>query len=301
MTKFADQAWERRKVVVESTGSALPIRLDDIRKRFNVSTGTIYNDLRFLRAIGINVRVIDGYITNPDPSAGRIIREITFSPEYREAGVAILSYFSRILEQKCPQVGARVSIVQEGNTVRLQIESNKGHLETIERTLSDYGQVVTGQLSATQFLTDPVALTELRNKLEMTKLELRLKEQGFLTYQSQSARRVVELEGQLTTLMSLVGSQLTTVQTLSQALTGLASSERLSPAVAKALDAITRLSSSEHSKAGEARLIDALRTIRAEDASLFERLKSSASNIAYSIAGNIATPWVVAIIDAFPK
>ncbi len=298
---YDDQAWERRKLVVESIASGIPLKADDIQQRFNISRNAIFNDLRFLRAIGINVRIVDGYVTNPDPDAGRIIREITFPPEYREAGVAILSYFSRVLEQKCPEAGARVSIVQDGNTVRLQIETNKGDRQTIERTLSDYGKVVTGELLPTQFYSDPAAVTELSNKLEITKMELRLKEQNFLTYQDHSERRINELAGQVAGLMSLVGSQLSTVQTLSQALTSLASSERLSPAVAKALDAITKLVSSEKSGESEAKLHQALQVIRAEDAGFFARLKGSASNIAHSIAGNLATPWVVAAINSFPK
>jgi predicted ArsR family transcriptional regulator len=298
---YEDQAWERRKLVIESVTSGVPLKADDIQQRFKISRNAIFNDLRVLRLIGINVRIVDGYITNPDPDAGRIIREITFPPEYREAGVAILSYFARVLEQKCPEAGARVSIVQDGNTVRLQIETNKGDRQTIERTLSDYGKVVTGELLPMQFFSDPAAVTELSNKLEITKMELRLKEQNFLTYQSQSERRINELAGQVAGLMSLVGSQLSTVQTLSQALTSLASSERLSPAVAKALDAVTKLASSEKSEESEAKLHKALQVIRVENAGFFSRLKESASNIAHSVAGNLATPWVVAAINAFPK
>lgn len=298
---YEDQSWERRKLVIESVTSGIPLKADDIQQRFNISRNAIFNDLRVLRLIGINVRIVDGYITNPDPDAGRIIREITFPPEYREAGVAILSYFARVLEQKCPEAGARVSIVQDGNTVRLQIETNKGDRQTIERTLSDYGKVVTGELLPTQFYSDPAAVMELSNKLEITKMELRLKEQNFLTYQNQSERHINELAGQVAGLMSLVGSQLSTVQTLSQALTSLASSERLSPAVAKALDAVTKLVSSEKSNESEAKLHKALQVIRVEDAGFFSRLKESASNIAHSVAGNMATPWVVAAISAFPK
>lgn len=298
---YEDQSWERRKLVIESITSGIPLKADYIQQRFKISRNAIFNDLRVLRLIGINVRIVDGYITNPDPDVGRIIREITFPPEYREAGVAILSYFARVLEQKCPEAGARVSIVQDGNTVRLQIETNKGDRQTIERTLSDYGKVVTGELLPTQFYSDPAAVTELSNKLEITKMELRLKEQNFLTYQNHSERRINELAGQVAGLMSLVGSQLSTVQTLSQALASLASSERLSPAVAKALDAVTKLVSSEKSNESEAKLHKALQVIRVEDAGFFSRLKESASNIAHSVAGNMATPWVVAAINAFPK
>lgn len=301
MASYEDQSWDRRKYIIESTAAGALLTLEDLQKRFEVGKTAIYNDLKFLRIIGINVRSTRGVVTREATTGDRIIREITFPPEYRDAGVAILSYFARIIDEKCPEAGARVSIAQQGDTVRLHIESAKGHRQTIERTLSDYGKVVTGQLLPSQLLANPAAATDLSNKLEIARLEMRLKEQNFLTYQSQSERRVSELEGHVTALMSLVGSQLTTVQSLSQALTGMAAAERVSPAVARALETVSKLASAEHSAASEAKLKEALLVIKEENAGIFRRMRDSASNLAHSVAGNLATPWVVALISALPK
>lgn len=301
MAKFDDPSLERRKVLVDSTSSEVPLRFDDVVVKFKIHRKTLFNDLKFLRTIGINLRVVDGYIVSPEPDTKRLVREITFPPEYRDAGVSILAYFARVIEEKCPEAGARVSIVQEGNTVRLQIQSDSGHLQTIERTLEEYGQVVRGQIEPRQFLSNPAAVTDLTNKLEITRLELRLKEQSFLQYRDVTERRIVDLDGQVKALMNMVGSQFTAVQSLAQSLERFAAAERLSPAAAKAMSEVTRLVTSERDSQSEARLLSALKIVRRESPSLFQRLQSSASNLAHSIAGNIATPWVLAAINALPK
>jgi len=257
--------------------------------------------LKLLRLIGIDVRSARGVINIASASADKIIREITFAPEYRDAGVSILSYFARVIEEKCPEAGAKVTIVQPGDIVRLHIESEKGHRKTIERTLSDYGKVVRGQLLPAQLLTNPAAAADLTNKLEIAKLEIRLKEQTFLTYQSQSEQRVSKLEQRVTELMSLVGTQLSTVQTLSQALSGMATAERVSPAVARALETISKLADADHSEPSEEMLKRSLLLVREQDTTLFRRIRESASTLAHSVTGNIATPWVVAFINSLPK
>lgn len=301
MAKFDDPSLERRKKLVESTSGEIPLRFDEVVSTYRIHRNTLFNDLKFLRTLGINLRVVDGYIVNPDPDAKRLIREITFPPEYRDAGVAILAYFAKVLEEKCPEAGARVSIVQEGNTVRLQIQSDSGHLQTVERTLEEYGRVVRGEIEPRQFLSDPAAATDLTNKLEITRLELRLKEQSFLQYRDITEKRIVNLDDQVKTLMNMMGDQLTAVQSLAQSLERLAAAERLSPAAAKAMSELTRLAASERDSASEARLLSALKILQRESPSLSQRIQTSASNLAHSIAGNLATPWVVAAINAMPK
>ena len=298
---FEDQSWERRKYIIGLTMDGVSIKFAELQERFGVGKAAVYNDLKFLRMIGIDVRSVRGVIYSTSSLADRIIREITFPPEYRDAGVSILSYFARVIDEKCPEAGARVTIVQQGDTVRLHIESAKGHREIIERTLSDYGKVVKGQLLPAQFLSSPVAATDLNNKLEIARLELRLKEQSFLAYQSQSDQRVNKLEERVTQLMSLVGSQFSTVQTLSQALSGMATAERISPAVARALETISKLASAEYSESSEELLKRSLLLVREQNIGLFKRIRESASVLAHSVAGNLATPWVLAVINAFPK
>src|SRR5262249_18064385 len=52
-----------------------------------------------------------------------IERAIEFPPEYKQAGIGILSYFSEVLAKKYPNEDIRVSILQAGNKVTLRIET----------------------------------------------------------------------------------------------------------------------------------------------------------------------------------
>lgn len=58
-------------------------------------------------AESIHLATADGLAT--------IIREITFPPEYQQAGLAILNYFSAVLADKYPNIPVTVSIKQEPN------------------------------------------------------------------------------------------------------------------------------------------------------------------------------------------
>lgn len=97
-----------------------------------------------------------------------IAREIEFPPEYRQAGIGILSYFAQVLQQKYPDEPVKVRVEQEGIKVRLVIESPSGELkERIEKTLVEYGLVVTAQMPVEQFFEDKLQVVELRSELRI--------------------------------------------------------------------------------------------------------------------------------------
>ena len=73
----------------------------------------------------------------------RVERTIEFPPEHWEAGTSILSYFSRILGVKYPNERIKVRIEQEGLKLRMLIDTPTGEREKIEKTLKQYGMVVT--------------------------------------------------------------------------------------------------------------------------------------------------------------
>ncbi len=65
-----------------------------------------------------------------------IERCIEFPPQYQQAGIGILSYFSSYLSQQYPNSSARVKIEQNGTSVRMIIEAEDGTLETVEKSTS---------------------------------------------------------------------------------------------------------------------------------------------------------------------
>jgi len=83
----------------------------------------------------------------------RIVREITFPPEYQQAGLSILNYFATVLNDKYPDIPVMVSIQQEPNHVTLIITLPDGSQDKVTKTLNDYGLVVTGKIDVPPHLS----------------------------------------------------------------------------------------------------------------------------------------------------
>lgn len=120
--------------------------------------------------VSSNTKSLGPWIFRPEKY---ILREIEFPPEYHQAGVGIMNYFATVLRQKYSHIPATVQIVQEELTVRMAIETDKGHREIIEQTLEDYGLVVASKQQPSEFLTDPVAVMGLQHKLDIAEMEVR--------------------------------------------------------------------------------------------------------------------------------
>jgi len=75
-----------------------------------------------------------------------IMREIAFEPQHRQAGISILSYFSRVVENRYPDINVKVRIEQDNDLIRLVIETPTGEKEVIEKLLGSYGEVVMAKL-----------------------------------------------------------------------------------------------------------------------------------------------------------
>jgi len=105
-----------------------------------------------------------------------IRRSIEFSPEYYQSGITILNYFSKFLYYKYKSKKVKVRIEQEGLKVSMTIESPEGERERIERYLEDYGLVVFGKKPIEQFISEEWQIIELKNNLEIAKMQLKLQQ-----------------------------------------------------------------------------------------------------------------------------
>ncbi|MBE9016262.1 helix-turn-helix transcriptional regulator [Chroococcidiopsidales cyanobacterium LEGE 13417] len=134
----------------------------------------------------------------------RVERSIEFPPEYWEAGTSILSYFNRVLNVKYPNKKIKVKIEQEGLMLRMIIDTPTGEREEIEKTLEEYGMVVTGKLQPERFLTDPFEAMALKNKLEIADLELRQTRNLLDFTRDNSQQRIESLEIQVKKLHFII-------------------------------------------------------------------------------------------------
>jgi len=137
-----------------------------------------------------------------------IQRSIEFPPGCHEAGLGILSYFGTIVRQKYKDVKVGVTIKQEGQKVTLIVETPEGEKEKIEKTLEEYGLVVTGNMKPEEFLSDPIEVMELKQKLEIAHTELKLRKELSEFKDKQYGERIVSLEDQVQKLHNCISGVL---------------------------------------------------------------------------------------------
>lgn len=94
-------------------------------------------------------------------------RSIEFPPEFRQAGLGILNYFSEVLREKYPEENVKIRIEQYDSTVRMVIEGEDGSRDIIEKALEEYELVVTGQKPPESIFEDKVKILELKNELRI--------------------------------------------------------------------------------------------------------------------------------------
>jgi HSP20 family molecular chaperone IbpA len=101
--------------------------------------------------------------------ATTINRCIKFTPEYQQAGLGILNYFSTYLREQYPNEDATISIEQHGLNVRLTIETPNGKSEVIERALHEYELIVSGKEAPEKFTDNDKVILEMRNEIRIFK------------------------------------------------------------------------------------------------------------------------------------
>ncbi len=91
-----------------------------------------------------------------------IKREIEFTPETKQAGLSILTYFGTVIDENYPEQNARVKIEQNKQSVKMTIETSDGIEEVIEEALEEYQMVMQKQISPEEFYSDPIKVIELK-------------------------------------------------------------------------------------------------------------------------------------------
>jgi len=136
-----------------------------------------------------------------------IERYIEFPPEYKQAGVSILSYFSEIIRQKYPESEATVQIKQDGLKVTMTIDPADGEREIVEKTLNDYGLVITGKMTPEEFFPDnPIQVLKLQNELDIATMKLQQEKRIHELAEKQYGNRIQSLEEEVSWLRRTIGA-----------------------------------------------------------------------------------------------
>jgi hypothetical protein len=212
-----------------------------------------------------------------DREIGNITRSIEFPPEYHQAGLNILNYFSTIINQRYPEIPVTVRIEQEGLKVRMSVQTPEGHHEIVEQTLQAYGLVVTGRMAPEELLENPYQVMALKHKLEMAAMELRHTRellQSAERYNEQQQSRILSLEADITHLRQFIGSSLQHNQELTEMLQSLLNSLRQQhdTAIYQALSTLKEVLARGITPTDEEVVKGALSTIKEKEPGVFRQM-----------------------------
>jgi uncharacterized protein YggU (UPF0235/DUF167 family) len=105
----------------------------------------------------------------PEKPAKMVDRCIKFPPEYHQAGVGILNFFSTYLLERYPEEDASISIEQHGLNVRLTIETASGESEVVEKALHEFELIVSGKEEPEKFTSNDKLILEIRSEMRIAK------------------------------------------------------------------------------------------------------------------------------------
>ena len=132
-----------------------------------------------------------------------LARSIEFLPEYKQAGINILTYFGEVLRKKFPDTEATIRIQQEGLKVTLIIDYPEGDQEIIEKTLKDYGDLVTGKITPDEFTSDQILALDLKNQLAMANTQIEMQKNLTKFIEGQIEKKDIQLDKLLSKLGEL--------------------------------------------------------------------------------------------------
>ncbi len=249
------------------------------------------------------IKLLDSRVPEtPFPSDPFIERSLVFDPEYRQAGVSILSFFSEVVDKEFADQSVKVGILQNGNSVTLRIETPDGRvLKEVEKKLNTYGLAIMGKAAVETISSDRVLVQELKTRLEVTSLELKLRKEAYLERSNQYESRIGNLESQINNLHAVVGQGLSYQMGLVETIKSLANNESLSVNFVSALGKVSEIIQEAKSAESEEKLKNLLAVLEHESPGMLSKLARTIESIPASIVANLITPWAQAIIMSMPK
>lgn len=223
-----------------------------------------------------------------------------------------------MLKQKYPDIEAKVRIEQDGNMIRMQIETHDGQKEIIEKALEEYTLVVIDKKQPESLLENQLHVMALKNKLEMANMEVRQTKELLMITKENFSARVSSLEEDLIFLRKQIGAQMLHMdksqgiieQQIAKEekilITHITGTNRLvrdliqegwhSKQLTDALVYINdRLESGNITEKDETEVKNALTTVQATSPEIFDELAIAVTNTLYGVSGNIVYQWLVSI------
>ena len=260
---------------------------------------------RFINMLGISI--CENCLINILDNEGvttRIQRSLVFKPEHKQAGISILNYFSEIIKQKYPHIKVKVKIEQEQSTVRMIVETPEGEIKKVEETLDQYGMVVQGKMLPEQLLSDPFEIMALKQKLELSALELRHTKELLNTarnYDKNNKEKIFQLENQVKSLYNLVGECLRGTKSAHLLTKKLLDKYNSNDIVKDSLELIGKKINIGIKPSDEKEIKQTLESIRKEDPKVLKELSSLLKGSIAGVGGNLLYSWIITVTNVLPK
>lgn len=220
-----------------------------------------------------------------------IIRTIFFTKSQYQSGISILSYFGQILKDKYPELKSNVSVIQEGELVKLMIACEVGSKDKINETLDQYALVLTNKEKPESLLEDKLQIARLEAKLELAAMEVNQTNKLLSLAKQYHARETLSLKEEIQYLRNtfLQLHSTNTQLTLGYAnnfekLIQLANGKDLVISSLRLIESMLKTGISENDRPQLALAVDKIKT---DAPHLIPALKELAQNSAYGASGNI--------------
>lgn len=215
---------------------------------------------------------------------------INFSSEHLTAGISILQYFGKILQEKYPNEKVSVSIKQEALKVIMSIETPDGKKEEIEEYLNRYGMVVTNQITPQEFTSNPIQLIELKQELREAQNKILFQQELLSLKDDTYKNRIISLEDEVKFLRKEFSNALSTnKENIEILLSSLLTKDKLIKKLTKSIE-----------KRDITETKQLLLELKKEDSKGYVSLKEHIDNI---IVGNLTntSAWLEFLITHFSK
>jgi cell division protein FtsZ len=157
--------------------------------------------------------IVSGFVDTIDTTSvsnipyNEIFKSITFEPEHIQAGTSILLYFGEVLKQKYSNIDAKIRIERNDNSVTLIVESSTGIIEKIEKSLDTHEEIIIGEKSVSNSISNTIDIERLKMKLEISKIEVKHSQNIINLYKNEKEstdKRVTTLEEEVKKLYGLL-------------------------------------------------------------------------------------------------
>jgi len=184
----------------------------------------------------------------------------------------------------------------------LIIPEKGNEIQMIEKTLEQYGLVITGKMKVTDFLTDNMQIIALENKLEIAKLELRFAYKQLENERENHNHRINNIENEVSWLRGQIGNTLSDMKQITIGVNNHLSENvkqnfpSNDKALLKSLDLIEQFLILKENQKNREDIIKALQDVKRKNPAMLKFIKEFAQKTISSTSGKLLYDLISSMI-----